>query len=170
MAFFNKEPSFALSCDDVLLDGCPLHMDLHEGHDDIITSVSSRSDEFLKLRSSLLKCKSISLISYFLRELDVSKEARNLLREIPGSQKSINTIKCCLLDVLLNTGYNISAETSKRWRVRSRESVYSAPHGVDKISLFISSSSERTLFIDDYLAWKKLDFISTSLFNLVRAF
>jgi hypothetical protein len=168
--FENQQFSLALSSDKVLLNRSALHVDLHVSHDDLISSVSSRGHKFLQLRSSLLQSESVGLVGYFLREFNVSKEARNLSRQIPGSQHSINTFKSSLLNVLLDIGHNVSAESSKRRRVRSREGVDSGLHSVDKVCLLVSGSSESTLLVNDNLAWDNLDFISASLFNLIRAF
>jgi hypothetical protein len=50
-------------------------VDLHVSHDDLIPGVSSRGDELLQLRSSLLQSESVGLVGNFLREFDVGKEA-----------------------------------------------------------------------------------------------
>ena len=49
--------------DYVLLDGCFPHLDPHVGHDNALAIVSTRSDEFINLRCSFLKSKSIGLIN-----------------------------------------------------------------------------------------------------------
>ena len=92
-----------------------------------------------------------------------------MLRKIPGSQNTINTIHVGLLDILLNGRYNVSAESSEgRW-VRSRESIDGTFHGIDKVCLLISGSFESALFVNDNLARSNGDFISASLFNLIMA-
>jgi hypothetical protein len=76
MAFFlSQEPFMAILCDNVLLNGSAAHVDLHVSHDDLISGVSSRGDELLQLRSSLLQSESVGLVGNFLREFDVGKEA-----------------------------------------------------------------------------------------------
>jgi hypothetical protein len=73
--FSLQEPFRALLSDNVLLDGSALHVDLHVSHDDTVAGVSSRGDEFLQLRMSLLQSESVGLVGNFLREFDVGKEA-----------------------------------------------------------------------------------------------
>ena len=74
------------------------------------------------------------------------------------------------MNVLLNIGHNVSAESSKGGRVGSGEGVDSGLHSVDKVCLLVSSPAESALLVNDNFAWDNLDFISASLCNLIRAF
>ena len=64
IAFIEKEPAWvAFLGNNVLLDGGATHLNPHVGHDDSLTIISSRSDEFIDHRCSLLKSESVSLIN-----------------------------------------------------------------------------------------------------------
>ena len=153
-----------------MLDRSSLHMDLHVSYDDFITAILPWNNIFLQLRGSFLINKSLILEVDFFLELYARKEGGNLLWEVPWCYYCIKTLQGCLLNVLIHIRDNIGAERSEcRW-VRSRKFFNFGLQGINNVYPIISSACEDSLFIEDNLAGNGLDFISTCLFDLVRAF